>query len=118
MPLREFVAHPIAAELLHNGQALQVLGLTNYSHWPHAGALRGCLIADGESGEDGGGEGGGGVAAALLQRAKELLRAFAHVGTTEALPDSVEAAAAALGMDLSDLAYAAGEARLRGGGGG
>lgn len=33
MPLHEWVEHPIAEELLHNGATLQVLGLTNYSYW-------------------------------------------------------------------------------------
>jgi len=46
MPLSEFITHPIAAELLHNGEAMQVLGLTNYSHWEHADALRECVSKD------------------------------------------------------------------------
>lgn len=37
MPLHEFVEHPIAEELLHNGGTLQVLGLTNYSRWQASG---------------------------------------------------------------------------------
>lgn len=46
MPLHEWIEHPIAEELLHNGATLQVLGLTNYSYWPVGGW--------------GGGRGGGG----------------------------------------------------------
>ena len=88
MPLAEFVRHPIAAELLHDGQALQLLGLTNNSLWERAGALRRCRQRD------------AGVAAALAARAGERLGALAHVGALEELPASVEAAAAALGLDL------------------
>ncbi|KAI8476623.1 MAG: hypothetical protein J3K34DRAFT_463899 [Monoraphidium minutum] len=93
MPLREFAAHPIAAELLHNGQALQVLGLTNYSHWDGAAGLRACAGTDQAT------------AKALLKIAKARLRTLSHVGTAERLQDSVEACAASLGLDLGGAAY-------------
>lgn len=88
MPLEEFARHPIAAELLHGGQSFQVLGLTNHSRWPHAAALRRCAAEDAA------------VAAALGAAAERRLGGFAHVGTLEELPASVEAAAASLGLDL------------------
>jgi len=34
LPLADFVKHPIAKDLLHNGQIFQVLGITNYSTGP------------------------------------------------------------------------------------
>ena len=37
MPLAEWIEHPIAEELIHNGATLQVLGLTNYSFWQVGG---------------------------------------------------------------------------------
>lgn len=74
MPLREFVEHPIARELLHNNQMLQVgmlhgvrlcrqvqgeaarataapawsqvLGVTNYSRWQDAASVRECFWQD------------------------------------------------------------------------
>ncbi|GBF98742.1 hypothetical protein Rsub_11291 [Raphidocelis subcapitata] len=99
MPLAEFAAHPLAVDLVHNGEAFQVLGLTNYSHWPKADALRQCAISD------------QGVARELSAYAKRRLATFAHVGTTDALFESVEACAGALGMALDAPAYAQGEAR-------
>jgi hypothetical protein len=44
--MQEFINQPIATELLHNGELLQVLGLTNYSHWEKAPQLRSCLLKD------------------------------------------------------------------------
>jgi hypothetical protein len=50
-PLREFVDLPLAHVDLHNGQFLQLLGLTNNSNpetEPHAAKLRACLRRGGE----------------------------------------------------------------------
>jgi hypothetical protein len=85
MPLAEFVEHPIAAELLHNGATLQVLGLTNYSYWAGAGPLRACLGANSVARE------------MLLGLARRRLAAMAHVGLTERLEESVLSMAADLG---------------------
>ncbi|KAI8474343.1 MAG: hypothetical protein J3K34DRAFT_138880 [Monoraphidium minutum] len=93
MPLAEFVAHPIAAELLHNGGAYQVLGLTNYSHWEKAAQLRDCAKHNPKIADD------------LLAYAKNRLRTFSHVGTTDQLGPSVESCAASLGMPLDGAAY-------------
>jgi hypothetical protein len=89
MPLLEFAQHPMARELLHNGQTAAVLGITNYSHMnaKDTGASRQCLNT--EEGRP------------LLQQALDLLGYFAHVGSTGLLEDSVTAAAARLGFDLS-----------------
>jgi hypothetical protein len=54
---------------------------------------------------------------ALSDFAQKRLRGFSAVGTTEALHESVESAAAALGMDLDGPAYAGGEVRARAPGG-
>jgi hypothetical protein len=94
--LLEFARHPVAQELLHDGQALQVLGLTNYSHWPQAPQLRACLFGRPE------------VRRELLDVAEKRLSKFAHVGTTGRLRDSVEAAAAAIGAPLLGSAFSPG----------
>lgn len=99
MPLSEFAASPIAAELLHNGQLMQVLGLTNYSHWQGAAGLRACMSRDAA------------VADELLAFALRRIERFTHVGATDKLVHSVEAAAASLSMALDGPAYGAGEVR-------
>lgn len=94
--LLEFARHPLARELLHDGQALQVLGLTNYSHWEPAPKLRACLFGHKE------------VARELLGVAERRLARFTHVGSTGRLRESVEAAAAALGAPLLGSAFSPG----------
>eukprot|EP00877_Chromochloris_zofingiensis_P003280 jgi/Chrzof1/12953/Cz07g13220.t1 len=97
MPLAEFVKHPIADELLHDGQAFQVLGLTNYSHWQHSAAMRSCIHQQPSVADD------------LLTFAKERVMKFTHVGTTDMLYPSVESCAASLNLHLDGPAYGAGE---------
>lgn len=97
MPLKDFMKQPIAQELLHNGEFMQVLGLTNYSHWDKAADMRTCIRQDRS------------IADELLQFALRRIEKFTHVGTTDKLFESVEAAAAMLQMSLDDLAYGAGE---------
>ncbi|KAL4457850.1 hypothetical protein ABPG75_012715 [Micractinium tetrahymenae] len=93
MPLHEWVEHPVAEELLHNGAALQVLGLTNYSYWPEAGELRRCVRSSWVARE------------MLLALATKRLRRMAHVGLTERLDESVVSMAADLGLNFSGPAY-------------
>ncbi|KAL4858064.1 Protein-tyrosine sulfotransferase [Chlorella vulgaris] len=94
MPLHEFIEHPIAAELLHNGGTLQVLGLTNYSYWPRqAQALRHCVTANSVARE------------MLLTLATKRLKHMAHVGITERLEESVLSLAADMALNLSSPAY-------------
>ncbi|MEW5297469.1 MAG: hypothetical protein WDW36_000675 [Sanguina aurantia] len=81
MPLKDFVAHPIAKELIHNGAAFQVLGITNYSHWGDAGRMRGCVWDDTAT------------HAHLLGVAQRRVQRFMHVGTTDRLSESVSSAA-------------------------
>lgn len=86
MPLHDFIEHPIAAELLHNGGTLQVLGLTNYSYWSRqAQALRRCVTANSVARE------------MLLTLATKRLKHMAHVGITERLEESVLSLAADMG---------------------
>lgn len=89
MPLEEFVEHPIAQELLHDGQTFQVLGITNYSHWADAGDMRSCAWRSGS------------VRSQLLQVALSRITKFLHVGTTDRLEESVAAAGAALHFSLN-----------------
>ncbi len=80
LPLAEFADHAIAAELLHNGQSFQVLGITNYSHWGDAGEMRSCLLQSDSA------------RSKLLEVALKRLDRFMHVGTTDRLLESAEAA--------------------------
>lgn len=93
MPLREFSEHPDSFELLHNGQTLQVLGLTNYSHDPEASVLRNCIINDKAS------------AKAALIYAIERLQTFAFVGTFETMRESLPSWANMRGIDLDSKAW-------------
>ncbi|KAL4420062.1 hypothetical protein ABPG77_004327 [Micractinium sp. CCAP 211/92] len=92
-PLHEWIEHPIAEELLHNGATLQVLGLTNYSYWPVAEQLRHCVRSSWVARE------------MLLALATKRLKRMAHVGLTERLDESVTSMAADLGLDFSGPAY-------------
>ena len=80
MSLLEFAKHPIAQELIHNGQTFQVLGITNYSHWGDAGDMRRCVWKD------------EGSRAHLGEFAVARINKFIHVGTTNRLAESVAAA--------------------------
>jgi hypothetical protein len=93
LTLAEFVAAPITADLVHNGATLQVLGATNASRAPGAAAVRACVSSDPSA------------AAAAADAAADRLRAWAaaggHVGVSDRLDESVEAAAAAFGWSLA-----------------
>jgi hypothetical protein len=102
MPLRAFVRHPAVAELLHNGAAFQLLGLTNNTregdeaHAARAARLRTCVLA-------------GGAPASRLQQAavERLLTGVTVVTLKSRLEDSVALLAAQLGRPLSGRAYKA-----------
>lgn len=61
--------------------AMQVLGLTNYSHWPEAAIVRACSQQSSAAQE------------LLTSLAISKLREFTHVGLMERLDDSVAALA-------------------------
>ena len=109
--------HPIAQELLHNGQAFQVdesiagiqkrlelaltsfviqitttlphsrqvLGVTNYSHWGDANAMRSCIW------------GSDSVRQHMVDFAINRIDKFMHVGVTDRLMDSAAAAGVSRG---------------------
>ncbi|KAL6765032.1 hypothetical protein V8C86DRAFT_1223852 [Haematococcus lacustris] len=93
MPLHEFIRHPIAKELLHNGQMMQVLGVSNYSHWGSAGDTRRCLWADTR------------LQRKLMEVAKARIDRFLHVGVTDRLFDSVAAAVVGMHFTMAGPAY-------------
>lgn len=93
MSLAEFAEHEDANELIHNGQTLQVLGLTNYSRDPEASTLRKCIREDDTT------------ARLAVDYAKERLRTFMHVGTFEGMREHLSAFANKMGIDLDDKAY-------------
>jgi hypothetical protein len=57
-----------------------VLGITNYSHWGDAGGFRGCLNHYSHLREQ------------MLEVAKNRIRRFTHVGTTDRLYESAASA--------------------------
>jgi len=78
---------------------VQLLGLTNYSHWNHANELRSCLTDSKQLQSD------------IHDFALQRLKRFSHVGTTDRLYPSVESMAATLGRPLDGPAYGPGEVR-------
>lgn len=78
--------------LLHT---LQVLGITNYSHWKLAGPVRQCLHNEPPP-----------IQQLLLSLALKQLRHFVHVGVTEMLDESIEALAVSLGHQLACMLLA------------
>ncbi|BDA40770.1 Protein-tyrosine sulfotransferase [Coccomyxa sp. Obi] len=95
MPLAEFVDAPIVEELLHNGASLQVLGITNYTHWKDTEQLRRCMF------------GGPKAQMQIQQLALQKLQDFAHVGVMERLEDSIRSLAAAMGLKMRGPAWKA-----------
>ncbi|KAL3153929.1 hypothetical protein ABBQ32_013491 [Trebouxia sp. C0010 RCD-2024] len=92
--LADFIEHPLARELVHDGQTLQVLGVTTYSHWKLAGPVRQCLHGEPPP-----------IQQVLLSLALKELRRFVHVGVMEMLDESVEALAATLKMPIDGPAW-------------
>ncbi|KAK9864401.1 hypothetical protein WJX84_003243 [Apatococcus fuscideae] len=88
MSLKEFIEHPLAMELLHDGQSYQVLGITNQSYWSFAASMRACLLQDADLRSQ---------AAAL---AAKSLQHYLHVGITDRLDESVSSLAAALDINV------------------
>ena len=89
-PLSEWIESEDAQELIHDGATLQILGITNYSHWKEdARALRRCFFDDKTARRR------------LIDMAKDRLRHMHHVGLTEKLDQSVAALAAGLGYNVS-----------------
>ncbi|GLC34918.1 hypothetical protein PLESTM_000253900 [Pleodorina starrii] len=97
--------HPIAAELLHNGAAFQVLGITNYSHWGDANAFRGCLLRYEHLREQ------------MVDVAKARVQRFTHVGTTDRLFESAASALVSMGLSVESPAYSGGDEDVAGRGG-
>ncbi|GAB4820624.1 hypothetical protein N2152v2_007670 [Parachlorella kessleri] len=92
-PLHEWIELPVAHELVHNTATLQILGLTNYSHWEEAAQGRDCVRRDPAARE------------ALLGVAVRRLVGMRHVGLSEKLDQSVLSLAASLGLRMSGPAY-------------
>uniref|UniRef100_A0A1D2A2H5 Uncharacterized protein n=1 Tax=Auxenochlorella protothecoides TaxID=3075 RepID=A0A1D2A2H5_AUXPR len=94
MPLAEWIEHPIARELVHEGATLQLLGISNVSRWGgEATRLRRCFHAHAPA------------RAELAALAARRLDGLAGAGTLEQLHASVEAHADALGISLEGPAY-------------
>ena len=65
-----------------------MLGLTNYSRWSDAAAVRACMAESADLGSS------------LLPAALASLQKFVHVGVTEQLEASIQSLAATMGMQM------------------
>ncbi|KAK9805930.1 hypothetical protein WJX73_005869 [Symbiochloris irregularis] len=96
VPLAQWIEHPLVLEHIHDGQTLQILGLTNYSHWTHAKGLRHCLQSQAP---------GSKARKSLMSLALKRLNTFVHVGATELLDTSIASLADTLGLRMQGRAY-------------
>ncbi|XP_057448976.1 protein-tyrosine sulfotransferase [Lotus japonicus] len=71
MPLQEYISHPVARDILHNGATFQVAGLTNNSYTEEAHEVRHCVQKYKNLGKY------------VLQVAKKRLDDMLYVGLTE-----------------------------------
>nr|AFK41822.1 unknown [Lotus japonicus] len=71
MPLQEYISHPVARDILHNGVTFQVAGLTNNSYTEEAHEVRHCVQKYKNLGKY------------VLQVAKKRLDDMLYVGLTE-----------------------------------
>ncbi|KAL3700329.1 hypothetical protein R1sor_018351 [Riccia sorocarpa] len=89
MPFHEFIYHPIAYELVHNGATLQVAGLTNNSYIKEAREIRACVVDYEHLGHW------------VLDVAKRRLDDMIYVGLTERQEESVSYFASILRGQIS-----------------
>ncbi|KAK9078529.1 hypothetical protein SSX86_002586 [Deinandra increscens subsp. villosa] len=71
MPLHEFINHPVALDIIHNGATFQVAGLTNNSNKWEAHEVRHCVMTHQTLGKH------------VLEVAKKRLDDMLYVGLTE-----------------------------------
>jgi hypothetical protein len=93
MPLREWIETPEAFELVHNGQVIQLLGISNTSFWGEAGDVRNCFLHDPTSRDR------------LFEIATKKLKQMPHVGLQANLSESVSSLAASMGKKMGDKSY-------------
>ena len=72
---------------------VQVLGITNYTHWKDTELLRRCMF------------GAPKAQMQIQQLALQKLQDFAHVGVMERLEDSIRSLAAAMGLKMRGPAW-------------
>ena len=72
---------------------MQVLGITNYSQWKDTGDLRRCMAGTPKA------------RLQIQQLALQKLEAFAHVGITERLEESILSLAAAMHLKMKGPAW-------------
>ncbi|KAJ4763117.1 Protein-tyrosine sulfotransferase [Rhynchospora pubera] len=88
MPLHEFISHPIAHEIIHNGAAFQVAGLTNSSYLDDAHEVRRCVRKHPSLGQF------------VLEVAKGRLDQMLFVGFTEDHKKSARMFASMVGLQV------------------
>eukprot|EP01025_Chloroclados_australasicus_P005539 TRINITY_DN11702_c0_g2_i1.p1 TRINITY_DN11702_c0_g2~~TRINITY_DN11702_c0_g2_i1.p1 ORF type:complete len:527 (-),score=54.74 TRINITY_DN11702_c0_g2_i1:860-2440(-) len=93
--LEEFIETEPVADLIHNGAAFQLLGITNFTHGNEekAALLRECAQADEYTEKQ------------LLQLLENRLQGFLHVGLTERLEESLNSFVADIGWDWGAPGY-------------
>ena len=116
MPLADFARHPVVHEVLHNGAAFQLLGITNYTttHPESAQVLRQCINPDsaaaGAGFRDVDRASTGSIREAVKRMLDDRLRSLWMVTMTERLNESMELIAVANGLDLDRPGYGPGSA--------
>ncbi|KAK1398426.1 Sulfotransferase [Heracleum sosnowskyi] len=88
MPLIEYIHHPIALDIIHNGATFQVAGLTNNSNLRGSHELRHCVIKYPSLGDH------------VLEVAKKRLDNMLYVGLTESHNESASLFANLVGAQV------------------
>lgn len=88
MPLIEYINHPIALDIIHNGATFQVAGLTNNSNLKESHELRRCVIKYPSLGDH------------VLEVAKKRLDNMLYVGLTESHNESASLFANLVGAQV------------------
>eukprot|EP01026_Neomeris_dumetosa_P083442 TRINITY_DN96_c0_g1_i1.p1 TRINITY_DN96_c0_g1~~TRINITY_DN96_c0_g1_i1.p1 ORF type:complete len:607 (+),score=50.06 TRINITY_DN96_c0_g1_i1:217-1821(+) len=97
MSLEKFMDSKMAFDLIHNGAAFQLLGITNNTHGDQeqAALLRECSFKDENSRKQ------------LAELAKRRLQGFFHIGLTERVAESLSSFAADKGWKWEQKAFKA-----------
>eukprot|EP01018_Ginkgo_biloba_P036162 Gb_27871 [translate_table: standard] len=88
MPLHEFIHHPMAFELVHNGATFQVAGITNNSHLEDAEEIRNCVLQYEDLGHY------------ILDVAKKRIEKMFFVGLTDKHEESAKILANLIGKQM------------------
>lgn len=88
MPLRDYITHPIARDIIHNGATFQIAGLTNNSYLAESHEVRHCVMKHEALGEY------------VLEVAKKRLDDMLYIGLTEKHKESAKIFADVVGAQV------------------